>query len=139
MDFFDFENVEDESSVIPQGAYDLCVDEATFKDAKSGEHSYLNVRFKVIAGNHEGRMFYEIFNVMHPTPKTRNIAMAKIKKILVSDGSEAKKIEGREALIDALLGKTFNGNVKVKTDDYGEKNVLQKVNGSTTVPNDTPF
>lgn len=74
---------------IPEGTYDLVVNEATWKESgkKPGNH-YLNLQFKVLGGEHDGRVIFEAINLINASDQCKKAAQATLRQFLDASGWE---------------------------------------------------
>lgn len=115
MALFDLTDVKDSSfDVLPEGTYQVYLDEAKLKDNKAGTGAYINCKFVTL----DGRVLYQMFNTSNPNPTAVKIGLEQLKSFMKCAGrtdfklNSASELEGLKCL----------AIVKIKTDSYGEKN-----------------
>lgn len=104
---------------IPAGNYMLRAVEMEMRATKSGTGHYLNVGFEIVAGAHEGRRFYQNFNLVNQNQQAVDIALRDVKDWLQAC---AQPNNGQLTMqrINALEGLVFSANVKIKKDKSGQ-------------------
>ena len=60
--------------VIPEGWYKAQLDKSDLLKTKAGDGSYLALRFKILDGEHKGRMIFTNLNIDNPNPVAVEIA-----------------------------------------------------------------
>lgn len=117
----DFGGVKTSSfDVIPSGTYTVRVDSAEVKETKTGGGKYINVKFVIMGSDQHGRNLFHMFNFINNNPKAVEIGLQQLKSMMKCAGSEKDTLEN----VSDLLGLTCDAVVKVKTDDFGEKAVI---------------
>lgn len=116
---FNLGEVEEFSGgVIPAGQYLATVEEAELKETKDGNGLYINCQFTVVDENHNGRKFWDTFNIKNANEKAVQIGLGRIKSLIVAAGGEPGLFNDEQALV----GLETLVKLKAYTDDYGEKN-----------------
>lgn len=110
---FDPETVVDDS-IVPEGTYDLVVDEVTFDKNKKGTGSILKIQTHVINGSQgvDGKWLWIRINLVHDSEQTQNIGRAQFKKFLSAVGHEGKFDIPKD--LSSLKGKQMTCFVKVE-------------------------
>lgn len=108
------------SSVVPEGEYGCVMVKSEVKETKNGDGRYLNCEFKIIAGKHQNRTLFHMFNMWLASEKANEIGRGQfsemcraVEKGTVQDSEELHSIP-------------FIAKVKVHSDSYGEKNKIVK-------------
>ena len=92
---------------IPQGEYNLLIEEAEVKRTKNGTGSYLSLRFQVLDGTYAGRVLFDNVTIMHDNQQAVDIGKEKL--ILLS---RFTRTSGRDSA--EFLNKTIRAKVKIK-------------------------
>jgi hypothetical protein len=106
--------------LLQAGEYVVTCDDATVKETKNGTGEYINCKFAVCQGDKKGRILFNMFNIKNANAKAVEIGLQQLKAFLVA--SEAPSMNIKSA--SDLCGLTCIAIVKIKTDDFGEKNVI---------------
>lgn len=123
----------DETSfgVVPAGEYPASVKSVKVVRTKDGQGSRLKIQW-TITEKAVGRVVFDDLNINLPgKPEATKIGLGQIKNRLnalgIGDATDFAEMIGRDALI----------KVRVKTDDYGEKNEVQSaraIGAAATTP-----
>lgn len=114
------------NSVLPAGKYNVVCDDAVIKPTKDGTGEYISARFSVIDEEHHGRKLFTMFNIKNKNEQAVTIGRQQLKQFMLAAGSKnfvlssVKDLEGMKAKV----------SIKVKTDDYGEKNAVTSYSAS---------
>lgn len=100
---------------IPEGEYTLEALEAEDKVTKDGGGSYINAKFEVKGGEHDGRLLWHIFNVQNRSETAQRIG----RQQLVSWATACGKPEADDT--DKLIGKKFRAIVEIQKGTGGYK------------------
>jgi hypothetical protein len=131
----DLNNVVLENDVIPAGSYLVTLTEAVIKETKSGDGEYINAKFRINEGDHEGRSLFMMFNIKNKNAQAVNIGHQQLKSFMKAAGFTDFVIKA----VSDLEGASATAVVKNKTDDYGEKAVISYFKpASKSVPHGTP-
>lgn len=105
MSFLDLTETESDSGYgpIPIGDYEAILDSAEWVLTKADDDA-LKVVFKIVEGNHEGRLVFMNYNLFHPNDKPREISRNQLKKTLECLGYEKFEMKSKEQVIDMLVG-----------------------------------
>lgn len=118
MSFLDLTNVKETSfEPVPQGTYLVIADDVELRDTKAGDGQYLNVKFKILDGEQDGRMVYHRFNIKNKNEKATNIGLSQLRSFMRLSGRSDMALQSP---LD-LVGMRCLAVVKHKTDDYGTK------------------
>lgn len=124
---FNFSEVKEESNfeLLPKGVYSVVVQNAEWKEAKSGGE-YLNVMFKIFEGKYENRTLFHMFNLINSNNEAVNIAMQQIVKLVEANGKkkETMKSLSKNDIQSMLLDMTADVYVKIQkgTNGYDDQN-----------------
>lgn len=117
----DLTNVKDVAyGVMPEGKYLVIADHAEVKTTKHGTGEYISVKFKILDGEYEGRTIFHMFNVKNPSDESVRIGREQLKAFINCAGSKMTVLN----TVFELIGLRCQAVVKVKTDSYGDKNVI---------------
>jgi len=77
---FNCEGIEPAKSfdVLPRGKYDVIVAASDVKETKAGTGTFLEVEYHIIDGEHEGRRYWERFNVTNPNADAERIGRSQL-------------------------------------------------------------
>ncbi len=80
LENFDADAVDDvpDFEPIPAGSYTAVITESEFKPTKSGDGSYLELKFQVIEGEHQNRFLWSRLNLKNPSEKAVKFARAQL-------------------------------------------------------------
>lgn len=144
--FLDLTGVESQSfGNLPAGRYVVSVNEAELKETKAGSGQYLALKFKVMDGEHEGRVLFSNYNVKNSNAKAQEIGLQQLKNLVEASG-RADLLQAKS--VTDFEGATAIAVVKHKYDDYaGEDRAfisyfepMNKTGSNTTaVSSDVPF
>jgi len=117
---YDVDDFKNESNLLPNGEYVMCVKSAEIKDTKDKTGQYINASFEVLDGKFKGRIVFSMFNILNKSEKAQNIGRAQDKALRT-----AVNVDDPKALSD-LYRRPFVGVVTTKKDDeYGDKNEVK--------------
>jgi hypothetical protein len=139
----DLSNVVTESDVIPAGSYSVTLTEAMIKETKSGKGEYINAKFRINEGDHEGRNLFMMFNIKNENEQAVKIGLQQLKGFMQAAGFTSFVVQS----VTDLEGATATAVVKNKTDDYDEKAVISYFKpatsgvsrGTSSTPSNVPF
>ncbi len=104
------------SGVLTEGEYQVYVDEAMVKETKDRTGEYINIKFKTT----KGETLYHMFNIKNKNAMAVEIGLKQLKSFLVCAGTQNFKLTSASE----LCGMQAIAVVKIKRDEYGEKNVI---------------
>lgn len=131
MSFLDFSDAKESSfELIPEGQYLVKVEDAEVKDTKSGTGQYINVKFKVCGGKHDGKVLFHMFNIKNDNAKAVEIGLGQLKMFFKCAG----KTEFQLQTVSDLCGMIASALVKHKSDSYGDKAVISYFKQPSTMP-----
>lgn len=107
-------------SIVPTGKYNVVVGSAEVKDTKNG--SALVIGYKIIDGEHEGKMVKDFLNIVNPSADAQRIAMERLATISWATDIGGSKLNDS----DELLNKTPFEIVVEQVDDGEYKNMKIK-------------
>lgn len=104
---------------IPAGWYQVKINSAELKDAKSGG-KYINVRYDVVGPTHQGRVVFGMLNIQNPSQKAEEIGRAQLGDLMRAVGLP------RVQDTDELIGGDLMIKVSIrKSAEYGDQNQVQ--------------
>ena len=106
---------------IPEGEYTLEAIEAEDKVTKDGSGSYINAKFEVKGGEHDGRYIWNIFNINNRSETAQRIG----RQQLVAWATACGKPDADDT--DKLVGKKFRAVVEIQkgTGAYKDSNRIK--------------
>lgn len=105
---------------LPAGWYMARITDAPLKSTKSGDGSYVAVRYDIIGPSHEGRVVFGNLNIQNPNPKAEEIGKDQLRQILRAAG--LPPIEDS----DELIGATLQIKLSIRSDaQYGDRNEVK--------------
>lgn len=117
----DLTDVKDSGpEILPQGEYVVIVDSAEVKPTKNGTGEYINAKFSVDGGHYHGKNIYHMFNIKNDSVQAVEIGLSQLKSLMKCAGCKEFKLQ----TVKSLEGLKALAVVKIKTDAYGEKNVI---------------
>lgn len=117
----DLTNTKENSfSPIPAGTYEVVVDECEVKETKSQTGEYINTKFKVVGGDHDDRVLWHMFNIKNDNAKAVEIGLGQLKSFMKCAGLTNFNLKD----VNDLQGLHATAIVKIRVDEYGEKNVI---------------
>lgn len=109
---------------IPPGQYLVEIVDSDIRETKSGSGRYVYLDMRVVEGPCEGRHVFDRLNHENDSQTASEIAQRALKRICRLCG-----IRGDLHDTQDLHFKRFNVFVTVKTDSYGQKNVVRYSDG----------
>ncbi len=100
---------------IPEGDYTLQAVEADEKVTKDGTGTYINGKFEVVGGEHDGRLIWNVFNVNNKSEQAQRIG----RQQLVAWATACGRPEADDT--DKLIGKKFKATVEIQAGRNGYK------------------
>ena len=129
---FDLSHVSEfNNDVLPPGEYHVRIAGDEIKLTKAGDQ-YLNLRYDVLDGPYARRILFDGLHFWHSSSEgARRMAQAKLKSI-----ARACHLPNPDYVQDSseLLNREMLIRVKVKTDDYGDRNEIQIYKPVPAVP-----
>jgi len=117
----DFTGVKESGfGTMPEGEYPVIVDNAEIKETRDGTGQYINCKLKVTHGEFAGRFLFTMFNIKNKNVQAVEIGLSQLKTFRRIAGISANTMTD----VLELVGHKANAMVKIKTDSYGEKNVV---------------
>ena len=121
---FNFKNVETSNySPLACGEYLATINNFEKKVSQAG-NPYYSLTLDV-----NNRKIFEVLNLFHPTEMVRNIALSKVKSLLLAMGFDADSLTNcSEQQLEAYMkcGNKFIVELGIKADERGEKNIIKK-------------
>jgi hypothetical protein len=105
---------------IPAGRYNVIITDSEMVTTKAGDGEYLKLTFKVLEGDHVGRLIWTNLNLDNPNPKAVEIAQRELSAIC-----RAVDVMTPEDSTE-LHGIPLSGMVKIRkgTDGYADQNTI---------------
>lgn len=121
---FNFKNVETTNySPLSCGEYLATVNDFVKKVSKTG-NTYYSLSINV-----NNRKIFDNLNLFHATESVRNIALSKIKNLLIAMNFDADSLSNcTEQQLEMYIkcGNKFIVDLGIKVDEMGEKNTIKK-------------
>lgn len=90
---------ENDFSPLPVGEYLSVISECELRDTNDGTGKYLSLKWQVIEGDYEGRIFFENINIQNKSEKATQIGLSMLGEI---SKCIMKKINSTEDLVDGI-------------------------------------
>ena len=121
---FNFKDAQtDNFSPLKCGEYLATVESFEKKISKSG-----NVYYSLVV-NVNNKKVFEVLNLFHSTEMVSNIALGKVKSLLLAMGFDADSLSNcSEQQLETYIkcGNKFIVDLGIKADEFGEKNTIKK-------------
>jgi hypothetical protein len=108
------------NTVLPVGKYNAVCDEAIVKSTRDGSGEYISARFNVIDEEFKGRKVFTMFNIKNKNEQAVTIGRQQLKAFMKAACVEDYNLKS----VSELEGLRVKLTLKIKTDDYGEKNTI---------------
>lgn len=119
-----------DNSALPAGEYSAALVKSDRKEAKANNgNAYINMEFEVTDGDSKGRRFWGMLNLWNSNSQAVEIAQRELNSIMRACG----KLNINAT--DELHGIPMTVKLAVKTDDYGQKNVVKAYKPLNSAPN----
>ena len=108
-------------SPLPVGEYLCVISDCELKDTNDGTGKYISLKWQVIQGDHEGRIFFENINIQNKSEKATQIGLSvlgEISKCIMT------KISKTEDLIDKIC--VVSLGIQPDTGKYEASNKVKK-------------
>tara|TARA_R100000935_G_C2814068_1_gene156428 strand:+ start:53 stop:556 length:504 start_codon:yes stop_codon:yes gene_type:complete len=107
--------------IMPDGEYKLMGVDAEEKQTQKKNGSYINAKFEVVGGEHNGRFIWQNFNIINPNETAQRIGRQELVAWATACG------KGTADDTDKLLGKVFSAKVGVEkgTGGYADSNRIK--------------
>lgn len=114
---FDAANVEPagDYEAIPPGRYNLMIIDSDMVPTKKGDGHYLKLTFKILEGNHAGRLLWSNLNLDNPNTKAVEIAQRELSAICRAIDLKGGVEEDTEELHNIPL----SAQVKIRPEQNG--------------------
>lgn len=86
-------------SPLPAGEYLSVISDCELRETNDGTGKYLSLKWQVIQGDHEGRIFFENINIQNKSEKATQIGLSMLGEI---SKCIMKKINSTEDLVDGI-------------------------------------
>ena len=116
-------NVSDyNSSLLPEGQYELMVSGIKEKPTKAGTGSYLQVEYVIVGGDSANMKIFDLININNPNSACERIGRARLCNLMCACGMEGITNASQ------LMGGRFTGIIGVKpgNNGYSDSNVVKK-------------
>ena len=131
---------------LPAGRYTAAIEESCIRPTKSGNGRFLELTFRIIAGEHEGRKLWMRYNIDNPSETAVKIAKAELAEICRAVGvmrpRDSAELHNIPLMISVIIY-TRDGMVRNKIIGYSRANVdtraPQPSTPSTPTGDDIPF
>lgn len=131
-----FQYTGDESSLndnsfdrqpLPDGEYNVVINDADYKQTKNGNGYYVSVEFEVYEGEHSSRRVWSNYNLVNPNPQAQEIGEQQFAKLCLA---ALGKLSCSDT--DELIGKTVTVGVGLEKNDP-TRNRVKYANPTGTV------
>lgn len=121
MSFFDPSAVKEDKSfgALPAGRYRVIVDNLEMKRNSKDTGDLIKVTYKVLAGEHKGRLIWGYFNYRHVNPQAQNIGHGQLKRFLAAVG-QTEALADEAAFYRAAKDKVLVIDLVEKEDDKND-------------------
>ena len=121
MNLSSLKGFNEEYGILPPGVYHVRIVDDAMRVAHNGTQ-YLNLRYDVVEGPHTHRCLFDGLHFWNPNEAARRLAQQKLKSIAL-----AVRLPNPDVVQDSaeLLQREMLVSVRIKTDDYGEKNEIR--------------
>ena len=107
-------------SLLPEGTYKVIVGKTEAKETKSGGGAVI-LGYKVLEGEHEGKLIKDFLNVVNANPKASEIGMQRLATVAFATGFTGTQIDDSDELLNL---EPFEVVVTIKEDgEYKNNNV----------------
>ncbi len=107
---------------IPAGEYVAIITASEMKDTKAGTGQYLELTFQIAEGEHEGRFAWARLNLVNPSEKAVQIALADLaaicKAIGIMQPKESSELHDKPLIIRIAVKKDGDGNPRSEIKGY---------------------
>jgi hypothetical protein len=69
---------------LPDGEYNVVINDADYRETKNGNGYYVSVEFQVYEGEHDGRKLWANYNLVNPNPKAQEIGEQQFAKLCLA-------------------------------------------------------
>ncbi len=91
------------------GKHRVTIEGADVKPTKQGDGEYVEVQFRAMEGENEGRAHWERYNISNPNPEAEKIAKAAFASLCLAIGvprlTDTDQLIGRQCVIETAIGK----------------------------------
>lgn len=99
--------------LIPAGVYVAEITDSEERPTKSGNGSYLQLTFRIIEGDHSGRLIWDRLNLDNPNQKAVEIAVQRLAEICQAVGkqkvNDSEELHGIPMRVKVRIRKGDNG------------------------------
>ena len=97
---------------LPDGEYNVVINDADYRQTKNGNGFYVSVEFQVYEGEHESRKLWSNYNLVNPNPQAQEIGEQQFAKLCLA---ALGKLSCSDT--DELIGKTVTVGVGLEKND----------------------
>lgn len=135
MSLLDLTDVKTGNDPLPADMYTVVIDDAELKDSRMGG-KYINVKFKIIEGDFENRVVFDMFNIQNGNEVAQQIGLGKLKTLMQAAGLGTVLND-----VSDLFGAQVKILTAIKNDEqYGEKTIVKTYKPAVKVEKDSiPF
>lgn len=112
---------------LPDGEYDVVINDADYRQTKNGNGYYVSVEFQVIDGEHAGRKLWSNYNLVNPNAQAQEIGEQQFAKLCLATLGKLSCSD-----TDELLDKTCTVGVGLEKNDP-TRNRVKYANPTGTV------
>jgi hypothetical protein len=112
---------------LPDGEYDVVINDSDYKQTKNGNGYYVSVEFEVIDGEHAGRKVWANYNLVNPNAQAQEIGEQQFAKLCLAT---LGKLSCNDT--DELIDKTCTIGVGLEKNDP-TRNRVKYANPTGTV------
>lgn len=130
---FDATSVEPNSGfeVLPAGWYNAMIDESEMKPTKDGSGAYLNLRYSIMGGRHNGQKVFQRLNLRNANPTAQEIAYKQLSAICHAIGlmqvQDSTQLHGQPLKIKLKVRKDQTGQYEDTNEISAVKNINETV------------
>lgn len=130
---FDATTVQPNSGfeVLPAGWYNAMIDESEMKPTKDGSGAYLNLRYSIMGGRHNGQKVFQRLNLRNANPTAQEIAYKQLSAICHAIGlmqvQDSTQLHGQPLKIKLKVRKDQTGQYEDTNEISAVKNINETV------------
>jgi hypothetical protein len=76
---------------VPEDEYDLVCDSAEWKDSKTPGNAYLNLKWKILGGEYENRVIFQMVHLINKSAVAKKAAQAELSGMMIAAGWDEKR------------------------------------------------
>lgn len=112
---------------LPDGEYNVVINDADYRQTKNGNGYYVSVEFEVYEGEHDGRKLWANYNLVNPNPQAQEIGEQQFAKLCLAALGKLSCSDTEE-----LIGKAVTVGVGLEKNDP-TRNRVKYANPTGTV------